>query len=437
MKRLFKVDYLSRVEGETGITAEIQDGEVTVRAGVFEAPRFFESFLRGRPFSDVADFTARICGICPVAYQMSAVHAIERIFGIEVDEPVRELRRLLYCGEWIESHALHIYLLQGPDFYGAESVWAKREYLPVAKKGLSFKKLGNRILTLLGGRPIHPVSVKVGGFSKLPERKALLSILPDIEEAYKESLREIKRTAGLPFSENRVDSEYVSLSNPGEYPMNLGNVVSSSGIDTSMAGFLAIVKERQVEHSTALHSAICRDGRESPYLVGPVSRVNLNHERLPSEVKATMKECGIPLPIANARMSIIARSIELSYALHEATRVIQTYDESVRPSVDFKPRAGEATWITEAPRGMLIHRYELDERGHVEACTIIPPTSQNLWQMERDLHDFVQSHIGKPVDFLKKESEKIVRSYDPCISCSVHVVILEETKGKTNMRGQM
>ena len=424
MKRLFSIDYLSRVEGETGITAEIRDGKVTVRASVFEAPRFFESFLRGRSYSDVADFTARICGICPVAYQMSAVHAIERIFGIEVEEPIRELRRLLYCGEWIESHALHIYLLQGPDLYGAESAWSKKEYLPVAKRGLSFKKLGNRILTLLGGRPIHPVSVRVGGFSKLPEKKSLLSILPDLEDAYEESLREIERVAALPFQENHMDTECVSLSDPQAYPMNHGKVISTRGIDTSMAAFLVMVKESQVGHSTALHSAIRREGRESPYLVGPISRINLTHERLSEEVRAKMKECGISLPITNIRMGIVARSIELSYALHEAMRIIRTYDESAGPSIDFEPRAGEATWITEAPRGMLIHRYELDDRGYVKSCTLIPPTSQNLGQMERDLYDFIQSHIEMPTDFLKREGEKIVRSYDPCISCSVHVMVL-------------
>jgi len=428
MKRLFKVDYLSRVEGETGITAEIRDGEVTVCAGVFEAPRFFEAFLRGRHYTDIADFTARICGICPVAYQMSAVHAIESIFGVEVEEPIRELRRLLYCGEWIESHALHIYLLQGPDFYGAESAWSKREYLPMAKIGLYFKKLGNRILTLLGGRPIHPVSVKVGGFSKLPEKKVLLSILPDLKRAYEESRGEIDRAAHLPFQDHTMDMECVSLYDQREYPMNYGNVISNRGINTPMAGFLEMTRESQVGHSTALHSKKWKDGRESPYLVGPISRVNLNDEKLPAEITTTMKRCGITLPIMNTRMGIIARSIELSYALHEAMRIIQTYDNSAKPSVDFKPAAGEAAWITEAPRGMLIHRYELDDAGYVKHCTLIPPTSQNLAQMEIDLRDFIQNHISKPVEFLKKESEKIVRSYDPCISCSVHLVVLDGNK---------
>jgi len=427
MKRLFKVDYLSRVEGETGITAEIQDGKVTVRAGVFEAPRFFESFLRGRHYSDVADFTARICGICPVAYQMSAIHAIEKIFGVEVEEPIRELRRLLYCGEWIESHALHIYLLQGPDFYGAESAWSKKEYLPIAKRGLSFKKLGNRILALLGGRPIHPVSVKVGGFSKLPEKKALLSLLPDLGEAFEESLREVEWAARLPFQDHTMDMECVSLCAPREYPMNHGNVISNKGINTPMGGFLAMLRESQVRHSTALHSKIRKDGLESPYLVGPISRVNLNVEKLPAEIREVLKKCGISPPIMNTRMGIIARSIELSYALHEAMRIIRVYEAPAEPSVRFEPREGEATWITEAPRGMLIHRYELDHEGCVKNCTLIPPTSQNLAQLEIDLRDFIQNHIGKPLDFLKKESEKIVRSYDPCISCSVHFVFIKET----------
>ena len=425
MKRLFKIDYLSRVEGETGITAEIRDGEVTVRAGVFEAPRFFESFLRGRHYSDIADFTARICGICPVAYQMSAIHAIERIFGIEVEEPIRELRRLLYCGEWIESHALHIYLLHGPDFYGAESAWSKKDYLPIVKRGLALKKRGNRILALLGGRPIHPVSVKVGGFSKLPEKKSLLSILPDLEYACKESLREVEWATRLPFQDHTMDMECVSLCDSREYPMNQGNVISNRGINTPMAGFLSMIRESQVRHSSALHSKIRKDGFESPYLVGPISRVNLNAEKLPEEITTTMKKCGIALPITNMRMGIIARSIELSYALHEAMRIIRTYEAPSEPSARFEPREGEATWITEAPRGILIHRYELDHEGYVNDCTLIPPTSQNLAQVEVDLRDFIQNHIGKPLEFLKKESEKIVRSYDPCISCSVHVVVIK------------
>lgn len=425
MGRIIKVDYLSRVEGESGLIIEISDKKIQrVHLNVFEAPRFFESFLQGRPYSDAIDFTARICGICPVAYQMSSVHAIEKILGIEVEKPIQELRRLMYCGEWIESHALHIYLLNGPDFYGIESAWASKDYLPIAKKGLAMKKLGNTILTLIGGRSIHPVSVRVGGFYKIPDKKSLKAILPEMEKAYEESLKGIKWSAGLEFNNNSWDTEYISLSHPDEYPMNYGSIISNRGLNVSMEKFLTTIQEYQTDHSTSLHAGIKRDSSVSPYIVGPVSRLNLNHDKLPSDIKAAVKEAGISLPITNNQMSIIARSVELSYAFYEAIRIIKDYEGHEAPFIDFAQTAGEAVWITEAPRGILLHKYELDDKGNIKACSIIPPTSQNLGHIERDIYNFLQDNIDRSADFIKKESEKIIRSYDPCISCSVHVVRL-------------
>jgi sulfhydrogenase subunit alpha len=426
LKRLIRTDYLARVEGEGGVVIEIRDGKVSkVHMRIFEAPRFFEAFLRGRPPQDVIDFTARICGICPVAYQMSAVHALETIFGVTVPPPVRDLRRLMYCGEWIESHALHIYFLQGPDFYGLESAWAGKEYLELAKKGLGLKKLGNEILTAIGGRPIHPVSVRVGGFFRSPQEKTLVSLLPELEKAYAEALAALRWVAGLDFGDHLLDTEFVSLGNVEEYPMNEGGIVSTRGLDTSVAGFLEATQEYQVDYSTALHSGIKRDGTVSPYIVGPLSRLNLNYERLPSEIRSAMDDAGISPPLKNIRMGIIARTVELAYAFYESVRLIRSYEEPDRPYVDFEPAAGAAAWATEAPRGVLIHRYELDDRGHVKAATIIPPTAQNFAHMEKDIRAFAASHIGSPNEFLRKETEKIVRSYDPCISCSTHTVTIE------------
>lgn len=425
MKKTIRVDYLSRVEGEGGVIIEIRDGAVSrLHMKVFEAPRFFESFLRGRPYSDIIDFTARVCGICPVAYQMSSVHAIERIFGIRVERSVRDLRRLLYCGEWIESHALHVYLLQGPDFYGIESAWADKKYVTVAMRGLNLKKIGNQIITIIGGRAIHPISVRVGGFYRIPDKRELTSILPDLERAYGESLNGIKWASSLPFNGRApLDMEYVSLRHPDEYPMNEGRVVSNKGLDKDMDGFLECLQEYQVRYSTALHSGIRRDSSISPYIVGPISRLNLNHEKLPAEIKDIIRESGVTLPVRDTEMGIIARSIEIAYALYEAIRIIKDYEMPDRAFTDFEPKAGAATWITEAPRGILIHTYELDDRGYVKNCNIIPPTSQNLGHIEKDLLHFIENNIGKPSDFLKKESEKIVRSYDPCISCSVHLLM--------------
>jgi coenzyme F420-reducing hydrogenase alpha subunit len=208
--------------------------------------------------------------------------------------------------------------------------------------------------------------------------------------------------------------------------MNHGFVASNKGLNMPMEKFIESVQEYQVEYSTALHSGIKRDSSVGPYMVGPVSRLNLNYDRLPSEIKNIIKESGISLPITNTQMGIVARTVELAYSFYEAIRIIQGYDEPDKPFVDFEPKAGEAVWITEAPRGILIHRYELDDAGHVKSCTIIPPTSQNFGHMERDIYHFLQNNADKPKDFIKKESEKIIRSYDPCISCSVHVVKIEK-----------
>ena len=425
MKKLIKSEYLARVEGEGGFVIEVRDGKVAkINLRIFEAPRLFESFLRGRSYADVIDFTARICGICPVAYQMSSVQAIEQIFGVAVPQPVRDLRRLMYCGEWIESHSLHVFLLHGPDFFGLESAWADKQYLETAKKGLAFKKLGNDILSIIGGRPIHPVSVRVGGFYKTPERKTLQAMLSSLEAAYAESLGFIRWAAGLPFSGNEWDMEFVSLSHKDEYPMNEGRVLSNKGVDLPVGRFLEDIQEYQVDYSAALHCGIRRNGTLTPFMVGPLARLNLNYDKLPADISQQVRECGLTLPLLETQKAIIARTVELSYAFHEAIRLIKNYEQPERPSVGFDACAGTAAWATEAPRGVLFHWYELDEQGSVKKCTIIPPTVQNLSHMERDIHHFIEAHPDRSADYLRKETEKLIRGYDPCISCSVHVVMI-------------
>ncbi len=422
-RKTIRIHSLSRVEGEGGIFIELRDGGVgDVKVSIHEAPRFFEAFLVGRSHADVPDFTARICGICPVAYQMSSVHALEKIFGVAVERPIRALRRLLYCAEWIESHALHIYLLNGPDFFGWESAWASKDYFPVLTKGLPFKKLGNDLLALLGGRSVHPVSVRVGGFTKVPSKKVLTALLPRLERAYEESLQQILWAAALPFDDHGWTTHWASLVHDEEYPMNEGRMAFSTGLAMPMDGFLEAVEEYQVAHSTALHAGLTARRPPDPYLVGPVSRLNLNHERLPREILEVLATTGINLPIRNTRMGIVARSVELAYALWEASRIIRDYEEPEKPYTAYEPVRGEAVWITEAPRGSLLHRYRVDEAGRVESCTILPPTSQNLAHMEKDLRLFVERHIERSPDWIRKEAEKIIRAYDPCISCAVHVI---------------
>ncbi len=423
MSKIIKIDYLSRVEGESGVFIEIRDGKVVnIEMRVFEAPRFFESFLRGRPFQDAIDFTARICGICPVAYQMSSVHAIEKIFGVNVSKPIRDLRRLMYCAEWISSHSLHVYLLHGPDFYGLESAWSGKEYLPKLKKGLFFKRLGNELLTIIGGRSIHPVNVKVGGFYRPVDIEALKRLLPLLEEAFEDSLNEIRWAARLRFEEDDIEREYVALSAEDEYPMNYGYVVSSKGINILTEGFLDVIEEYQKDYSSALFSGIKRDCGFGPYLVGPISRLNLNHDRLPHEIRDVMRQEGVEPPISGVDRGIIARIIEIAYAFYESQRLIKGLEKVEMTPQDIEPFSGKAAWITEAPRGILFHQYEIDDSGRIKNCRIIPPTSQNLAMIEMDVKRLIERKIGLEKGRLKRLVASLIRGYDPCISCSVHLL---------------
>lgn len=427
LRRLIKTGRLTRVEGECGFSIEIRENKVSkVHLEVFEAPRFVESLLRGRPCTDVIDFTARICGICAVAYQMGSVSAMEQILDVSVTSPVRLLRRLMHLGEWISSHALHVYLLEGPDYFEADSGWSDRRYEEIARRGLKFRRTGNDILAALGARPVHPVSVRIGGFYRIPTKKELLRLVPEIEEGYGLALEGIAWASSLPFTERRTVSsaECVSLRARDEYPVNEGIVVSSTGLELPAGTFLESIREYQVDYSTSLHAGIVRSMEISPYLVGPVARVNLNSERLPPEIMKTMRGVGIALPFTDPGAGIIARSVEIAYAFHEALQIIRDYEEPENPKVKYETRAGSATWATEAPRGLLIQHFELDESGMVRAVRIIPPTSQNLSHMELTVYQFVQGHLDSSSAFLKKEVERIIRSYDPCISCSVHVMVM-------------
>lgn len=429
MKKKIRVDYLSRVEGESGITVEIKDDTIEhLDLTVFEAPRFFEAFLRGRPAQDVIDFTARICGICPVAYQMSAVYAIEKIFNVTLSKPLEQLRRLFYCGEWIESHSLHIYLLHGPDFYNLESSWASKDYLPFTQRGFMLKKMGNQLLSVIGGRSVHPISVRVGGFYKVPSKKMLMNLIPELEKAYEEALKGITWAVSLftdSYEQDEIAYEYVSLRDSENYPMTHGKVLSTNGFEGTMDEFLQAIVEYQVSYSTALHSGIKKNSAIRPYIVGPLSRLNINYDHIPHEIKAVADESGVILPLKDVNMAIIARSIELAYALSEAINIIKSYEEPDRPYTEYEPQEGSGTWITEAPRGILIHNYEFDRYGKVIQSQIIPPTSQNLAHIEKSLAHFLNLHINKPVDYLTKECEHIIRSYDPCISCSVHLTVIK------------
>lgn len=422
--RTINVNYLARVEGEGALYIKARNGHIQeLRLTIFEPPRFFEAFLRGRRYSEAPDITARICGICPVAYQMSAVHAMEDIFGVRVTGPLRELRRLLYCGEWIESHALHVLMLHAPDFLGYQSVIEMAQDHPdIVQKGLLLKRTGNDLVEFIGGREIHPINVRVGGFYSVPKRKELLPFEDRLEQARDIAVELVRWVGSFTFPEFEQDYEFVALRHPEEYPLNEGRIVSNKGIDIAVNEYDTVFEEYQVPHSTALHSRVRGRGA---YMVGPLARFNLNFDQLTPTAQEVAKELGFPLPYRNPFMSIIARSVELVYACEEALRIIREYEEPERPYVDYEVRAGTGHGCTEAPRGILYHRYTVDDEGVIQDARIVPPTAQNLHQIEQDLYRYAPQVLSLPREQATWLCEQAIRNYDPCISCSAHFLRLE------------
>jgi len=415
------VDYLARVEGEGAIDITVSDGRVSEsRFAIFEPPRLFEAFLVGRTFQELPDLVPRICGICPVAYQMSGVHAAEYAFGVSIDERTRRLRRLLYCGEWLESHLLHMFMLAAPDFLGYGSIISMIKDFPTeVERGLSMKRLGNDIVDLLGGRAINPVGVRVGGFHKPPTKSDMDRLAERLKHGKEQALETVKWMSGFPLPDNSHDMEFVSLSHPSEYPMNEGRVVSSKGMDIPVDEFEQHFVEHQVPYSNALQ-ATGKEGR--PYFVGPLARVNLNFEKLSPDAQAAARDSGVTFPSSNSFSSIIARAVEVVHCIDEALQIATSYEPPPYPGPLVIPRAGRGAALTEAPRGSLYHRYDFDEQGIIRKAVLIPPTAQNQLQIEKDLEVYVPKVIDRPLDEARHQCEMLVRNYDPCISCSTHSV---------------
>ena len=420
-ERTIAVDYLARVEGEGALRVRIHDRTVDeVELRIFEPPRFFEALLRGRSYREAPDITARICGICPVAYQMSSCHAMERALGLAPPPAVRDLRRLLYCGEWVESHALHVYLLHAPDFLGVpDAIALAREHPEIVERGLKLKQVGNEIMTVLGGREIHPVNVRVGGFYRCPSREELTALRPSVERALGWAEETVRFAAGLRFPEVEEEYEFVSLRHPSEYPMNEGEIVSNRGLGIPVEKYDDEFEERQAPYTHALQSV--RRGGGS-YLVGPLARFALNRDRLGPRADAIARAVGLEPVVRNPYRSVIVRSVEMVEACAEALRIIDTYRPPDRPAAEPSGPVGPATGAaaTEAPRGLLYHRYRLGPNGMIVEAKIVAPTSQNQKRIEDDLRALVARSLDLGEAELTGACERAIRSHDPCISCATH-----------------
>jgi sulfhydrogenase subunit alpha len=421
------VPILARIEGEGALDVQISNHHIqSLQLKIYEPPRLFEKFLEGRSYGEVLDMVARICGICPVAYQMSATHAIEQCFDVQPGPWVRDMRRLFYCGEWLESHSLHIHFLAAPDFFGFKSAPEMAKVYPdEVHRGLRLQSLGNELISLLGGRSVNPVGACIGGFYQAPNVSVVKELLKRVKARVSDCEHLIEWVASLPLANNTHDFTCVSLRHADEYPMNEGDIVSDKGLAISKEYFDDYFKEHQVPYSTALHCLL----QGKPYLVGPLARVNINVDHLPLPIQNILNQIGIHFPSKNMYHSIIARAVEIYYCVLEAQRILEQYTYPALSHVNIKPRAGKGYGCTEAPRGMLWHCFEMDEEGLVQSARIVPPTSQNQARIEDDLRiSLVQFGLNKPDDELRAYSEMIIRNYDPCISCSTHFIKLKVSR---------
>ncbi|MCU0838192.1 MAG: Ni/Fe hydrogenase subunit alpha [Rhodospirillales bacterium] len=421
--RTIKVDALARVEGEGALDLRIRDGVVTeLKFRIYEPPRFFEAFLRGRMYSEAPDITARICGICPIAYMLGASQAMEQALGVAVTGTLRDLRRLIYCGEWIESHVLHAAMLHAPDFLGMQDAFELAKVHPeVVNSALELKKLGNHILEVVGGRAIHPVNLKVGGFYRAPATAKVRALIAPLRRGITQGAELGRLFGSFSFPDYEDDYTFVCLKHPDEYAIHEGRVVSNRRLDIPIDDYLVHFQEDHIRHSTALHGTT-RKGE--PYMVGPLARYAMNYEQLTPIARALASELGLGPVVRNPFKSILVRMVETVLACEEALRLAESYTEPAAGAVAITPRAGVGHGLTEAPRGICYHRYRLDDEGRILDARIMPPTSQNQPQIEADLRGVVQANLNLSNDELQWRCEQTIRNYDPCISCSTHFLKL-------------
>lgn len=414
---------ITRVEGEGALEVSVSDGEVKkVKLRIYEPPRFFEGFLINRKYDELPDITARICGICPISYQMASCSAVESAFGFNPSEQTAILRRLFSWAEIMQNHALQVYLMAGPDYFGVEGADSlAKEHPDVVKRGLKLKRAANNLSVMVGGREVHPIGTKITGFYDVPTKEMIAKVRAELEEARPLAVETIKMVASFKLPEFERESDYLSLADGEVYALNEGEVKTLSGDSFPVANFLDKVEEHQVDYSNALR---CRLKATGPYQTGPLARVNINYQFLSAETKSLLKELGFSFPSHNPFHGIVARAAELLTGIDDCLELLSDFVPEYEEA-EIKPRSSQGSGISEAPRGSLFHRYQFDEEGLIKEARIIPPTEQNLVRMEEDLKQLIPQYLHLNDADLTLLCEMLIRSYDPCISCATHFLKID------------
>ena len=423
------VNHITRIEGHGNITIDVSNGELKkCQLDVVEAPRFFESMLKGRHYNDIALIVCRICGICSAGHYMASLSATEDAFGITISEQEKKLRYLLNCGEFFESHVLHVYFLAVPDFVGAKSVLPLvKTHKDVVVQALKLKKLGHDVGNIIGGRLIHSISMNVKAVTKVPEKSELEEIILRLEDAKKELEigASVLKTLKIPDYER--ETEYISLHKSGEYTFLDGNIFSSDIGEMSYKDYREITNEFLVDHSTAKRAKHNRDS----YMVGALARFNNNGKWLSADAKQMADELGLKAPCYNPYMITVAQFVEL---VHIADDSIKKAKELLDMDLaledrNFSLRSCNGVGAVEVPRGVLYHEYTYNDNGYLDKANCVIPTGQNLQNIENDMRKLIPTILDKSKAEITLMLEMLVRAYDPCISCSTHLLDVEFVNG--------
>jgi len=415
MVKKIQIDYITKIEGHAKLYVKIDEGVVKdVRMEVFEGARLFESLLIGKKYDEVPIITSRICGVCPQAHSIASIDAIEKAFGYIPNRSIEILRELLLIGQIIKSHTLHLYFLALPDFFNKRSVIElAKEQKEVLNLGIRLKKLSNEIKTIIGGREIHSITNIPGGFTKAPTEEELDMLQKQIKDSLKDSMEGIKLFSSFNVPKYSNKTEYLYLKNK-DNPNIKGDVICSDNICNSVEKYADLMNEFIEEYSSAKHVTI----NDKSFFVGALARINQTH--IPDEIKKILYENNIQFPSYNPYYNNLAQCIEIHILLQKAYELIQKVDVNEVSHYELSPKKGKAVSALEAPRGILFHEYEFDDKGYVIKANIITPTTQNLKNLENDIMKILPSLLDKPEEEIRFELEKLIRAYDPCISCSTH-----------------
>ncbi|MBS1253864.1 MAG: NAD-reducing hydrogenase HoxS subunit beta [Anaerolineales bacterium] len=420
------VHHLTRVEGHGNIVVDVQNGELKqCELQIVEAPRFFEAMLRGRPYYEASHITSRICGICATGHATASLRATENALGVEVSEQTELLRKLVFHGEIIDSHVLHVYMLVAPDFFGVGSVLPLASSHPdVVKRALRIKKLSGDLCAMISGRHTHPIAMTVGGFTHLPTIKEMLAVRERLVAAREDMDETISLLATLPWPEFERETEYVSLQKDEEYAFIDGRIATTDGFAYELPDYRNVTNEYLVPHSTAKHTKHNRDS----YMVGALARFNNNYDQLHPRAKAAAEELGMKPVVTNSFLNSGAQAVEMVHCVEDSIRIIdELVDRGIEeePPYEFQGKGGEGVGSCDVPRGILFHNYVIDDDGVIQGANCIIPTGQNYGNIEADMRALVPQILDRPQEEITHMMEMLVRAYDPCISCSTHFLNVE------------